>query len=92
MNSTQYGYIKRHEQFIFHSHCCDYSSLEVWKSMASNRFSFILSSALNMKDASDDDDSLFGEGDFSENDSLGLYDEKSQNDEETDGKREWKTC
>ena len=59
--------------------------------MASNKFSFILSSALNMKDASDDDDSLFGEGDLSENDSLGLYDDKSQLDEETNRKSEWKT-
>ena len=39
-----------------------------------------------MKDASDDDDSLFGEGDLSENDSLGLYDDKSQIDEETNRK------
>ena len=58
--------------------------------MASNKFSFILSSALNMKDVSDDDDSLFGEGDLSENDSLGLYDDRSQNDEETNRRREWK--
>lgn len=42
-----------------------------------------------MKDAADDDDSLFGEGDLSENDSLGLYDDKSQIDEETNRKSEW---
>ena len=59
--------------------------------MASSKFSLILSSALNMKDASDDDDSLFGEGDLSENDSLGLYDERSQNGEETNREREWET-
>lgn len=45
--------------------------------MASKNFSFILSSAMNMTDGSEDDDSLFGEDGLSDNDSLDLNDDKS---------------
>ena len=45
--------------------------------MASKNFSFMLSSAINMADGTEDDDSLFGDDDLSDNDSLNLNDDKS---------------
>ena len=45
--------------------------------MASKNFSFMLSSAMNMADGTEDDDSLFGDDDLSDNDSLNLNDDKS---------------
>lgn len=75
-NSVSSLFISIHTYFVF-----SVPRFPFFKSMASKNFSFILSSAMNMTDGSEDDDSLFGEDGLSDNDSLDLNDDKSHEHE-----------